>query len=597
MPVRFVASCRAVLAAVLLLAFAAPAAAAELYVGPAGSDENTGTDAEHPVATLAHALTLVGAGDTVRVLGNLSGTGNVEVTASLANLTIEGYGPAVSDADSDTWPVIDAASSSMGLGLGADGMTVRRLTFVGGTYGLMVSNVRDATVDHCRFGSPGYTTNTGLGVIESDGCTLSDCLAATCNAGVSVSGTYSGASLGNSITNLQASGCLNVSLLIENTSNLVVAGGACTMSSSSGTNIAIEHAHDIVLSGMAVTGGAYAIMMYEATGPIAVTSCAISGANTCGIHLFLAFGVCIAGNSIHDNPNGLWTTYLPGLLLVGNSIANSSGAGLSVSTGSGAQGYAFLNTFSGNGEDLASVSGSDAVICSPVRLHFNAGERAVKTVLGNHYSNWSGTDANGDGIADSPRVSAEVTDPAPLMADYFANPGNASLHWFAGSGVTGGPLHLRNAGSSPDRITLADQASAVFSADDDTGAGQAYRGGRTGAGDGFAGWLCTVDSLPADQSLALALGHTAIGGSDFQPAGPAGEIVGDGYPRVHPFTLTGPTARIPEGRHLALRVTNQTGAEVAILTGLAWLGLSASLPPVSLAPVYLGLLDDPVITY
>jgi hypothetical protein len=433
-------------------------------------------------------------------------------------------------------------------------------------------------------------------VIESDGCTLSDCLAANCNAGVSVSGTYSGAGLGNSITNLQASGCLYGSLIIENTSSLVVADGVYTMSPGSGINIAIEDVHDIVLSGLAVSGGVYGITMQGATGQIAVTSCLISGASSCGLHLSSALGVCIAGTSIHGNPIGVRTDYLPGLLLVGNSITNNTGSGLSVSSGSGAQGYAFLNTFSGNGADLASENGGDAVISSPVRLHFNAGERAVKTVLGNHYYGW-GTDANGDGIADSPRVSAEVTDPAPLMADCFANPDNASLHWFAGSGVTGGPLHLRNAGSAPGSITLADQASAVFSADDDTGAGQAYRGGRTGAGDGFAGWLCTAESLPADQSLALALGHTAIGGADFQPAGPAGEIVGDGYPRVHPFTLTGPTARIPEGRRLALRVTNQTGAEVAILTGLAWLGLSASLPPVSLAPAYLGLLDDPVITY
>lgn len=189
-------------------------------------------------------------------------------------------------------------------------------------------------------------------------------------------------------------------------------------------------------------------------------------------------------------------------------------------------------------------------------------------------------------------ADGHVTDPAPLMADFFANPANASLDWFGGAGGTsGGPLLLRDATGAPGSLTLADQAAAVFVAADDAGSGRAFRGGGAG-GDGFSGWLCTESRLPDGATLALRLGHAAADGTDFQPAGPAGTITGDdGFPHVYTFALTGPTARIPAGRYLALEITNRTGAAVTIPTGLGWLGLSASLPPPSLPQLWLNLLD------
>ena len=309
--------------------------------------------------------------------------------------------------------------------------------------------------------------------------------------------------------------------------------------------------------------------------------------------------VCLANNRIYNNYAGLAITSIYGTLVVGNHFEINT-YGLYFPSWGSIQDCFFLNTFSGNAMDFSGKGPTVTTLSSPVKMHFNAGERAVKAVLGNYYAGWPATDANGDGIADSPRTSGDgyVIDPAPLMVDYFANPGNASLDWFGGTGVTAGPLFLRNASSVEGSITLANHASAVFSSVDDTGAGRVYRGGRAEAGDGFSGWLRTTSALPDRGVLALVLGHTAVDGSDFQPAGPAGEIVGgNNRASVYPFALSGPTARIPAGRRLAVKVTNRTGEDATILTGLGWLGLSASLPPVSLAPAYLGLLDDPEITY
>lgn len=385
MPGRFLS--RLLLAAMLLFVWAASASATVRYVGPGGSDESAGTDTALPLATLARANTLATDGDTIRILGDLSGEGNRNIIFTQSNLTIEGYGDTVSDADPDTWPVIDAGDASYGMQMhGSVGGMLRRLAFVGGTYSLAFGDANGVTVDHCKAGRYGADTNNGIGLLDSRSCTISSCFLVNCNSGMRIEDSVDNEDADNLLNNIIANGCLFSSLHVRRADGLVIRNSSFAVDIEGAINVYIEESKNVDMIGVTVSGGDNSVEINNGCRLISIIESDISGADYYGIYVDGSFGVCIVDSDIHDNAIGVIDRYVPCTLLAGNRMTDNTSAGLQVLGAFGSVGYAFLNTFSGNAADLVSGNGLDGVVSSPVRMQYNAGWRAVKAVLGNHYA-------------------------------------------------------------------------------------------------------------------------------------------------------------------------------------------------------------------
>lgn len=590
----------------VLASLACPAWADIWYVGPGGTDDvgtGYGLAAETPFATLAYAIAQADAGDTVRVLDDLTGPGNTNVSLNKDSLVIEGWGEGVFAAAPDTWPTLTTADANPALSVSAagPGCTVRYLTFYGGTNAAVIlyPGAAGVLLDHCQFGLQGETTVTGLVLNDVSGCTVGDCQTARCTTGLSIGDGHD-----NAVINLTALVCTTNSLKAQTTENLTVSGGTFMMTSGQ-----MEQCSILILSGTGVTvqgasilGGANGIAL-AGTPPTlpdctqaCVTGCDISDCGYCGLSLYNVARSTIAGNSIHENMVGMETTAVHDTLAFGNRFDDNTYNALHLMDTSGAatRFFVFLNAFSGNLYDLYGDE-PGAVLTSPLKLQLDTGARTVKAKLGNHYHNWPATDAGGDGIADAPRTdqSGNAVDPAPLMKDFFDDPEAASLLW-CGDWLGGvARLDLRNVPARASDHALADQASLVLAATAPASAVQVFRGGPDAVTNqnSFTGWLHLVAPLPLGQTLGLAMGHAAdADGTDFVPAGPRATLTGDGSMTMLPFVMSGADLRVPAGRRLAVRLTNTSGQAVNLRLGGGWFALSAALPPLSLGQLWLNLM-------
>ncbi|NLZ31263.1 MAG: DUF3344 domain-containing protein [Methanomicrobiales archaeon] len=139
----------------------------------------------------------------------------------------------------------------------------------------------------------------------------------------------------------------------------------------------------------------------------------------------------ISGNTVKDS--SYWGIYIRArnCTVIQNAfINNAQGISLRSATPPGEPNRVYLNTVTGNGVPVAianTASESDASWVSPDPIDYTYNGAPYSGVMGNHWgSDYTGADANGDGIGDTPfTVLAGLgDDTAPLMApfgDYFGS--------------------------------------------------------------------------------------------------------------------------------------------------------------------------------
>ncbi len=566
---------------------AAPAAAATWYVDTGGTDApGHGMTSGDPFATLAYAVDTADPGDTISVLGHT--VDEPTVTVDKDNLTIQG-----DDADPVRWRRFAPADpATPALVVAAYGVTLRYLTFHGSTSADGALRVADpvaggkiynTTVDNCRFGLDGETTAVGLNLSNTGSATVTDCKAEDCGTGVAASA----ASL-LTIDGLQATGCTAYGLHLAGGVILVTGG---SLNAASGVNCLVNGS-DIRVSGLTATGGETGILVTDFTTIVSLAGCTVSNASGAGVRIEWASDVCLSGNLLEDNGTGLALNEYQRLIVAGNTLSGNL-AGLTVADGDlQEQLFVFANTFGGNSADLESAA-ANVLLVSPAKLHLTGPARQAKAYLGNHYADWGGAvDANGEGLCDVARVESggNISDPAPLMQPLDA-PGNDNLDFFGADDTPLALLHIPGAMSPyPGRVQLAVDAGKIFAAYPHSGAGRAYRGGPAGSLNGFSGWLSFYSDLSASGHVLVEVGTTASDGTGFAASGQSCQIVGDGGTKLFYFSTSGPAMSVPEDRRLALRLTNKTASLNYVMAGGAWLGLSAPLPPVTLAQLWLNLL-------
>jgi parallel beta-helix repeat protein len=299
--------------------------------------------------------------------------------------------------------VIDRGGSGNVVNISANGVNVSGFTIRNSGGPLLRAGITLESVSHCNIAGNNITANNyGVYLYYSSNNTVSGNNITNNNLyGIWVGDSSNNSISGNNITSNNGDG-----IQLSYSSNNSISGNNIT--SNNGDGILVHGSDDLPSSDNSIVGN-------------------IIKDNSEGIWLHESLNISIVGNGITNNEIGIELDYSSGNSIVDNSITNNSYYGIMLWPSSdnsivgniikdNSEGIwlheslnnrFYHNNFIGNTQQVYSDDG-----------YANAWDNGYPSG-GNYWSDYNGTDANQDGIGDTPYViDANNTDNYPLMVQY-----------------------------------------------------------------------------------------------------------------------------------------------------------------------------------
>lgn len=315
-----------------------------------------------------------------------------------------------------------------------------------------------------------------------------------------------------------------------------------------------------------------------------ITGNATSSNNDCGIFLYyFSSNNTITNNSALNNNYGIYLHASGNNTVMGNTADNNKLEGIhlydsnaNTFTGNTASSNAhygiylysssnntfYLNNLYNNPSGNAYVYGGSSVNNwnSPTPIYYDyTGGSFHKNILGNYYGDYTGSDADRDGIGADSYNGLGMTDNYPLMttSEHYS----LQAWWLNNDGK----MYRDDRTKAYGNVTLNAGNSQIWIASEVATKNISYSGNDTWTGQ------IVFTTTPANgDEFTVEIG-SSTDGNDFISGGPQAIITGDGYKTIFTFETNAAAFNLTNGNYLALRLTNNSSAyNYEVQTGGAW---------------------------
>ena len=280
-----------------------------------------------------------------------------------------------------------------------------------------------------------------------------------------------------------------------------------------------------------------------------------SSSSTTGIVLLISSHNTISGNTLRSSYSGISLSSSNDNTISGNTCNSNRVYGLSLHSSN--YNIIYLNNLSNNSDGNTGVSASTTNTWnSPTLIFYNyTGGSYHKNYLGNYYSDYTGTDDDGNGIGNSAYTEGGTTDNYPLMAtaDHYS----LQAWWLSGDSK----MYRADMTKSPGVVAITGGSSQIWSAEEATLANISFSGT-----DGWTGQVIFTSPIANNDSFKIEIGYSS-NGSDFNTGGPNATIIRDGSDSVFTYQTNASAFTVPEGNYLALKITNNSSNSYSLQTG------------------------------
>ena len=574
-----------------------------MYVSYNGSDATGMGTVASPLRSFRSVLSVISAGKTIKVIDdNQSGSTDFRENMTIDKaLTIEPY-----QNDSTPPEISGYTSNKHGFEVTANNVTIRNLKITGCLYGIYAKNASNCTFT----GNSSIYNDGGIGLESCNSITVSENICSSndsygiklvkttnstisdnqCKNNDSAGIMLDDYSTGNTVSgNDCSSNGIGIKIYLHSDQNRIT-GNTCNSNSQYGIYCRADK--NLLYNNTANQNTYYGIYIFRGDWNVAAHN-TLSGNEERGIDIYgytfdYCYYNCLAYNNVGSSKYGI---YFSGNASSNEAFANTIHDNTTAGIHSDLGNTAYFNDLSNNAKTIE--DGSLTPVSSR-KMGYIYGSLQVtrKEYLGNYYSDYTGNDANGDGIGDTPYADGLFKDSYPLKQSIS----NYNLQtWFIQTGsyikrdVTDGYGTLTVNGNSS--VVLVDPQAALQKID--------FGAGNQSQTTSWTGriWLTSNN----EYNFTIQMGYADADGGNFTPSNCTDNPSGIASEYYFYFATTASEFDVPKGKHLAVRITNNLSGSKEIVTGGTYSYISAPVQsqdyslPVTFSTITAELKDGKVI--